>query len=152
MNTGTGVPSFTSDPRHRRLVPVLVPLLADTCPSDAGGHGGAFEVRLPFAEVEELGGLDLFRSALRSAGRSLGWKVETYGVAGVETIAGVVDRREVPAEYTDAVEQHMGVKKRAAIERAGLFTAAKRAGASIDPPPGAVAAERLREALAAAQG
>ncbi|MFD4757438.1 hypothetical protein ACFWOJ_00675 [Streptomyces sp. NPDC058439] len=62
-------------------------MLADTCPERGGGYGGTFEVRLPFAEVEELGGLGLFRSALRAAARSLGWKVETYGVAGAESIA-----------------------------------------------------------------
>ncbi|MFD9061141.1 hypothetical protein ACFVZ3_06425 [Kitasatospora purpeofusca] len=142
------MPSFADDPRRGRLVSALVPLLADSCPKGGGGYGGAFEVRLPFSEVEELGGLGLFRSALRAAGRSLDWKVETYGVAGAESIAGAVDRREVPAEFAEAIDQHMGAKKRDAIERSRPFAATGGAKVTSEPP-GVIAAQRLRDALAA---
>ncbi|MEV7182568.1 hypothetical protein AB0O09_38710, partial [Kitasatospora sp. NPDC093679] len=99
------MPYPAADPRHRRLVAVLPPLLTRSCPPQGGGYGGAWEVRLTWAETEDLGGLALLRSAMRAAARTLGWRVETYGAPTLYgAVAGIVDRRPVPDEFADAVD------------------------------------------------
>ncbi|MGW8569851.1 hypothetical protein [Streptomyces niveus] len=115
------MPSFAGDPRHERLVAVLVPLLRRSCPPGGGGFGGAYELRLGVDEAEELGGVALIRSAMRKAGRSLGWvKLQTFGGSYSQVaVAGVVDRREVPAEFTAAVEEYELQRGRAAAEVIG---------------------------------
>ncbi|MFH9959573.1 hypothetical protein ACH4OX_35915 [Streptomyces roseolus] len=114
------MPSFTGDPRHERLVAVLVPLLRRSCPPGAGGFGGVYELRLGVDEAEELGGVALIRSAMRKAGRTLGWvKLQTFGGSYPQVaVAGVVDRREVPAEFA-AVEEYELQRARAAAEVIG---------------------------------
>lgn len=95
------MPSFAGDPRHERLVAVLVPLLRRSCPPGGGGFGGSYELRLGVDEAEELGGVALIRSAMRKAGRSLGWaRLQTFGGSFPQVVvAGVVDRREIPAQF-----------------------------------------------------
>ncbi|GAA2810815.1 hypothetical protein GCM10010441_39310 [Kitasatospora paracochleata] len=112
------MPSHTADPRHTHLVAVLPPLLTRSCPPRAGGFGGAWEVRLTRAETEDVGGLDLLRSAMRTAARSLGWtRVETYGIATLYgAVAGIVDRRPVPEEFAAAIERFREERMRAAVE------------------------------------
>ncbi|MFF7702775.1 hypothetical protein [Streptomyces lydicus] len=137
-----------ADPRHQRLIAVLAPLLARTCPQDGGGYGDAYELRLTAEEVEDLGGLALLRSALRAAARTLGWsRLETYGVdtAG-GTVAGVVDRRQVPDESADAVDRHRQARMRAAVEMVARNTAdgVRRAV----PGSGTLTAQEFRAALA----
>lgn len=107
--------SFAGDPRHERLVAVLVPLLARSCPVGGGGYGGSYELRLGVAEAEELGGVDLIRSAMRKAARSLGWsRLQTYGGCYPQVaLAGVADRREVPGEFAAAVEEYRMGRMRA---------------------------------------
>ncbi|MEU1854369.1 hypothetical protein ABZ499_35300 [Streptomyces sp. NPDC019990] len=114
------MPSFVGDPRHERLVAVLVPLLRRSCPRGGGGFGGSYELRLGVDEAEELGGVALIRSAMRKAGRSLGWvKLQTFGGSFPQVVvAGVVDRREVPAESA-AVEEYELQRGRAAAEVIG---------------------------------
>ncbi|WP_030276393.1 hypothetical protein [Streptomyces sp. NRRL B-24484] len=113
------MPSLAADPRHSRLVAVLPPLLTRSCPPRAGGYGGAWEVRLARAEAEDLGGLDLLRSAMRVAARSLGWRFETYGAPTLYgVVAGIVDRRPVPDEFADTVERFRETRMRAAVETA----------------------------------
>ncbi|WP_431683716.1 hypothetical protein [Kitasatospora sp. KL5] len=114
------MPSLTKDPRHNRLLSVLPPLLTRSCPPRAGGYGGSWEIRLTHEEAEEAGGLDLLRSAMRSAARSLGWRFETYGMATQDgVIVGIVDRRPVPQEFTGAVERVWLPRMRTAAETAG---------------------------------
>ncbi|MDJ0344199.1 hypothetical protein QMK19_29210 [Streptomyces sp. H10-C2] len=143
------MPSHASDPRHQRLVAVLPPLLARTCPPDGGGYGGAYELRLTGREVRELGGLDLLRSALRAAARSQGWtRVETYGTdtAVGEAVVGVVDRREAPGGFAEAVDRHRQKRMRTAVET----VARNRAEGTRRTVPGSVvlAAQEFRAALA----
>ncbi|MFJ3206275.1 hypothetical protein [Streptomyces sp. NPDC086989] len=115
------MPSFAGDPRHERLVAVLVPLLRRSCPPGGGGFGGSYELRLGVDEAEELGGVDLIRSALRKAGRSLGWsRLQTFGGSFPQAaVAGVVDRREIPEEFAAAVEEYQMERGRAAAEIVG---------------------------------
>ncbi|MET8298890.1 hypothetical protein ABZW02_33345 [Streptomyces sp. NPDC005180] len=115
------MPSFAGDPRHERLVAVLVPLLRRSCPPGGGGFGGSYELRLGVDEAEELGGVDLIRSALRKAGRSLGWsRLQTFGGSFPQAaVAGVVDRREIPEEFAAAVEEYQMERGRAAAEVVG---------------------------------
>ncbi|MGA4980331.1 hypothetical protein [Streptomyces cinereoruber] len=115
------MPSFAGDPRHERLVGVLVPLLRRSCPPGGGGFGGSYELRLGVDEAEELGGVALIRSAMRKAGRTLGWaRLQTFGGSYPQAaVAGVVDRREVPAEFTAAVEEYELQRGRAAAEVIG---------------------------------
>jgi hypothetical protein len=143
------MPSHASDPRHRRLVAVLPPLLERTCPPDGGGHGGAYELRLTAREVRELGGYEVLRSALRAAARQVGWtRVETYGTdtAGGEAVVGVVDRREVPAQFADAVDRHRDKRMREAVETVARN---RREGTSrMVPGSGVLRAQEFRAALA----
>ncbi|MEW2418895.1 hypothetical protein AB0953_35225 [Streptomyces sp. NPDC046866] len=115
------MPSFAGDPRHERLVAVLVPLLRRSCPPGGGGFGGSYELRLGVDEAEELGGVDLIRSALRKAGRSLGWsRLQTFGGFFPQAaVAGVVDRREIPEEFSAAVEEYRMERGRAAADVVG---------------------------------
>ncbi|MGW4690442.1 hypothetical protein ACWEPM_36955 [Streptomyces sp. NPDC004244] len=115
------MPSFAGDPRHERLVAVLVPLLLRSCPPGGGGFGGSYELRLGVDEAEELGGVDLIRSVLRKAGRSLGWsRLQTFGGSFPQAaVAGVVDRREIPEEFAAAVEEYQMERGRAAAEVVG---------------------------------
>ncbi|MFI9202168.1 hypothetical protein [Streptomyces sp. NPDC053048] len=117
------MPSYAKDPRHIKLTAVLVPLLRRTCPEGGGGFGGSYELRLSAEEVDELGGLDLIRSAMRKAARELGWtKVQTYGSSGGPvTVAGVTDEREIPEPYASVVHQSNMDRQReamAAVSRA----------------------------------
>ncbi|MFD8197846.1 hypothetical protein [Streptomyces wuyuanensis] len=115
------MPSFAGNPRHERLVAVLVPLLRRSCPPGGGGFGGSYELRLGVDEAEALGGVALIRSAMRKAGQSLGWaKLQTLGGSFPQVaIAGVVDRREVPGEFAAAVEEYELQRGRAAAEVIG---------------------------------
>ncbi|MEV6684063.1 hypothetical protein AB0N28_01760 [Streptomyces sp. NPDC051130] len=115
------MPSFAGDPRHERLVAVLVPLLRRSCPPGGGGFGGSYELRLGVDEAEGLGGVDLIRSALRKAGWSLGWsRLQTFGGSFPQAaVAGVVDRREIPKEFVAAVEEYQMERGRAAAEVVG---------------------------------
>ncbi|MEU8844021.1 hypothetical protein AB0D97_33740 [Streptomyces roseus] len=72
-------------------------------------------------EAEELGGVDLIRSALRKAGRSLGWsRLQTFGGSFPQAaVACVVDRREIPEEFAAAVEEYQVERGRAAAEIVG---------------------------------
>ncbi|MFD8079499.1 hypothetical protein ACFV3E_43585 [Streptomyces sp. NPDC059718] len=110
--------SFAGDPRHERLVGVLVPLLGRSCPAGGGGFGGSYELRLSADEAEALGGVGLIRSAMRKAARSLGWsRLQTYGGTYPQVaVAGVVDRREVPEEFAGVVEDYRLERMRAAAE------------------------------------
>ncbi|MET8981747.1 hypothetical protein ABZX85_39755 [Streptomyces sp. NPDC004539] len=110
--------SFADDPRHQKLVSVLVPLLRRTCPPGAGGYGGSYELRLASSEAEDLGGLLLIRSAMRKAAKELGWsKLETYGTGtGSVALVGVIDKREIPQEFSDVVESHKLARMRDAAE------------------------------------
>lgn len=112
------MPSFMNDPRHIRLVDVLVPLLRRSCPAGGGGYGGSYELRLTAEEAAELGGVALIRSAMRKAGRSLGWdRLQTYGGAYPSvTVAGVTDRREIPEPFAHVVEEARLERGRAAME------------------------------------
>ncbi|MFE4481343.1 MULTISPECIES: hypothetical protein [Streptomycetaceae] len=121
--------SYTNDPLHQKLVAVLIPLLRRTCPADAGGYGGSYELRLTAQEAEELGGVPLIRSAMRKAARELGWsKLQTYGMGptGDMALAGVVDERQIPEEFTTVVERHRLDKQRAAAEAAWQLVATGR--------------------------
>jgi hypothetical protein len=99
--------------------------------------------------VRELGGYEVLRSALRAAARQLGWtRVETYGTdaAGGEAVVGVVDRREVPERFADAVDRHRNQRMREAVE-----TVARngREGTSrMVPGSGVLKAQEFRAALA----
>lgn len=61
--------SYAKDERCVALAKVLVPLLERSGPEGAGGYGGTFQVHVPSATAEQLGGLDLIRAALRKAAR-----------------------------------------------------------------------------------
>jgi hypothetical protein len=115
------MPSFAGDPRHERLVAVLVALLRRSCPPGGGGFGGSYGLRLGVDEAEELGGVDLIRSAQRKAGRSLGWsRLQTFGGSFPQVaVAGVVDRREIPEEFAAAVEEYQLAWGRASAEVIG---------------------------------
>jgi len=117
------MPSYTGDPRHTELVAVLVPLLRRTCPADGGGYGGAYELRLGPEEAQGLGGVDLIRSAMRKAARTLGWsKLQTYGGAYPQvTVAGVVDQREIPDAFASAVEESRMARQHAAAEAVSRY-------------------------------
>ncbi|MGW8356515.1 hypothetical protein [Streptomyces wedmorensis] len=93
-------------------------MLRRSCPPDGGGFGGSYELRLGVDEADELGGVDLIRSALRKAGRSLGWsRLQTFGGSFLQVaVAGVVDRREIPEEFAVAVEKSELQRGRAAVE------------------------------------
>lgn len=58
---------------------------------------------------------------MRKAGRSLGWaKLQTFGGSFPQVaVAGVVDRREIPAEFAAAVEEYELQRGRAATEVIG---------------------------------
>ncbi|MFF4694860.1 hypothetical protein [Streptomyces chattanoogensis] len=113
------MPSFAGDPRHERLVAVLVPLLRRSCPA-GGGFGGAYELRLGVDEAEELGGVALIRSAMRKAGRSLGWaKLQAFGGSSRRLLWRVWRTGEVPAELAAEVEEYALQRGRAAAEVVG---------------------------------
>jgi hypothetical protein len=69
-------------------------------------------------EAEALGGIDLIRSAMRRAARSLGWtRLQTFGGSYPQVaVAGVVDQREVPDEFASAVEDYQMGRMRASAE------------------------------------
>lgn len=101
------VPSYANDARHAKLATVLVPLVQRTCPQGAGGYGGSYWLYLTVKEVEDLGGLDIIRSAMRKVARDLGWvKLQTYGVSNDIVMVGVVDRRKIPEPYAAVVQAH----------------------------------------------
>ena len=68
-----------------------------------------------------MGGVALIRSAMRKAGRSLGWaRLQTFGGSFPQVaVAGVVDRREIPAEFAAAAEEYELQRGRAAVEVIG---------------------------------
>ncbi|MET8680056.1 hypothetical protein ABZW18_21345 [Streptomyces sp. NPDC004647] len=113
---------------------MLVPLLRASCSPNGGGYGGSVELRMPDAEADDLGGADLLRATLRAAARQLGWKTETYAMAGTVhgTMVGVVDRREVPAPFSEAVAADTARRMRIAVDRVG-----PRGGAPRQPAPSA---------------
>ncbi|MGW8953921.1 hypothetical protein [Streptomyces sp. NPDC055709] len=69
-------------------------------------------------EAEVLGGVDLIRSAMRKAARSLGWsRLQTFGGSYPQVaVAGVVDRRELPEEFAAAVEDYRRGRMRASVQ------------------------------------
>ncbi|MGW3389535.1 hypothetical protein [Streptomyces cinereoruber] len=112
--------SYAKDERCVALAKVLVPLLKRSGPEGAGGYGGTFQVHVPSATAEELGGLDLIRAALRKATRELGWTFGTYGFGGGRegsTLIGIYDKREIPEPYVKVVEEHRQRQMRAAVDR-----------------------------------
>ncbi|MFF5715166.1 hypothetical protein [Streptomyces sp. NPDC012756] len=98
-------PALSKDPRCLALAEALKPVLQASCPEGAGGYGGALEAHLHPADADRLGGLELIRAAMRRAARQLGWRVRTVGY-GLERLVLVIvqDVRDVPAEFTDALE------------------------------------------------
>ena len=129
------MPVSATDPRRAAMTTVLVPLLLASCPSDAGGYGGSVELRMPDTEADELGGADLLRASLRAAAGRLGWKAETFAWVGTQhgTMVGVVDRRQAPAPFADAVQRDMARRMRAAVDRVGWPGSTRSAPA---PAPG----------------
>lgn len=115
------MPSYAGDPHHERLAAVLVPLLRRSCPPGGGGFGGSYELRLGVEEAAGLGGVELIRSAMRKAGRSLGWsRLQTFGGSFPQVaVMGVVDRREVPEKFAAAIGVYERKRGRAAVEVLG---------------------------------
>ncbi|MGW7134022.1 hypothetical protein ACWGIA_37595 [Streptomyces bobili] len=111
--------SYAKDPRCAAMAEALVPLLRRTCPQDAGGYGGYYQVNLDDEEAAGLGGVELIRAAMRKAARQLGWKVTTLGWIGTRhgTMVAVQDKREVPDEYRAVVDAAMNDKLRAALHK-----------------------------------
>ncbi|MFG2638750.1 hypothetical protein ACGFX8_34185 [Streptomyces sp. NPDC048362] len=146
------MPSFAGDPRHERLVAVLVPLLRRSCPSGGGGFGGSYELRLAVDEAEALGGMDLIRSAMRKAARSLGWsRLQTFGgVYRQVAVAGVVDRREVPEEFASVVEGYRLDRMAASAEV--ISETLKDGRRRAVPGSVLVTTQEFRAAFAAAEG
>ncbi|WP_234381581.1 hypothetical protein [Streptomyces sp. NRRL S-1521] len=98
-------PALSKDPRCVALAVALKPVLQASCPEGAGGYGGALEARLHPADAQALGGMELIRAAMRRAARQLGWRVRTVGYARERLVLVIVqDVRDVPAEFTDALE------------------------------------------------
>ncbi|HSA49832.1 MAG TPA: hypothetical protein VLH10_06930 [Yinghuangia sp.] len=145
------MPSFAGDPRHERLAAVLVPLLRRACPPGGGGYGGSYELRLGVDEAEALGGVDLIRSAMRKAARSVGWsRLQTYGGTFPHVaMAGVTDRRDVPEEFAVAVEEYQMARMRAAVDTVSR----KREDGRTRAVPGSVylTPQEFRAALAEAE-
>ncbi|WCL83159.1 hypothetical protein [Streptomyces sp. JCM 35825] len=48
--------------------------------------------------------MELIRAAMRRAARQLGWRVRTVGYARERLVLVIQDVRDVPAEFTDALE------------------------------------------------
>ncbi|MEU2135016.1 hypothetical protein [Streptomyces sp. NPDC018352] len=86
----------------------------------ASGHGSV-ELRMPDAEEDELGRVDLLQSSLRAAAQQLGWRAESFAMVGTQhgTMVGVVDRRDVPAPFAEEVQGDMARRMRAAVDRVG---------------------------------
>lgn len=140
------VPSFANDPRHQRLITVLVPLLRRSCPPGGGGFGGSYELRLAVEEAEALGGIALIRSSMRKAARALGWsRLQTFGgVYPQVAVMGIVDRREVPEEFAAVVGDYRMGRMRASAEVASHTLQ--------DGRPVYVTTQEFRAAFAAAEG
>lgn len=101
------------------MADALAPLLARTCPENAGGYGGSNQVNLDDEEAVGLGGVELIRAAMRKAARQLGWKVTTIGWIGTRygTMVAVQDTRDVPAEHKAAVDAAMNRRVRAVLHK-----------------------------------
>jgi hypothetical protein len=95
----------------------LAPLLSRTCPENAGGYDGSYQVNLDDEEAVGLGGVELIRAAMRKAARQLGWKVTTIGWIGTRfgTMVAVQDTRDVPDEHKAAVDAAMDGRLRAVL-------------------------------------
>ncbi|MET9468020.1 hypothetical protein ABZY44_25115 [Streptomyces sp. NPDC006544] len=115
------MPSYAKDPRCIAMANALVPLLSRSCPDNAGGYGGSYQVNLGDEEPVGLGGVELIRAAMRKAARQLKWKATTIGMIGTPHGAMVVvsdtRTREVPEEHRAAVEKAMNEKMRAALHK-----------------------------------
>ncbi|PCG87104.1 hypothetical protein CIB93_04455 [Streptomyces sp. WZ.A104] len=130
--------SYAKDERCVALAKVLVPLLERSGPEGAGGYGGTFQVHVPHETVEQLGGLDLIRAALRKAARELDWKFGTYGFGGGQgstTLIGIHDKREIPDPYAKAVEEHRQRQMRAAVDRVSARYSGLDGSAPASSPP-----------------
>ncbi|MFZ3491755.1 hypothetical protein ACODT5_00685 [Streptomyces sp. 5.8] len=111
--------SYAKDPRCIAMAEALVPLLRRSCPENAGGYGGSYQVNLGDEEAIGLGGVELIRAAMRKAARQLGWKAVTLGMIGTRhgTMVVVSDNRELPEEHRAVVEAVMDDKMRAALHK-----------------------------------
>ncbi|MET7695892.1 hypothetical protein ABZT06_49990 [Streptomyces sp. NPDC005483] len=111
--------SYAKDPRCIAMAEALVPLLRRSCPENAGGFAGSYQVNLDDEEAVGLGGVELIRAAMRKAARQLDWKVETIGWIGTRfgTMVAVRDTREVPSEHRTVVDAAMYERMSAAMAR-----------------------------------
>src|SRR3954467_5708335 len=115
----TPMASYAKDPRCIAMAEALVPLLRRSCPENAGGFGGSYQVNLDDEEAVGLGGVELIRAAMRKAARQLDWTVETIGWIGTRfgTMVAVRDTREVPEEFRAVVDAAMEKRMSAAVAR-----------------------------------
>ncbi|MET8406386.1 hypothetical protein [Streptomyces sp900116325] len=111
--------SYAKDPRCIAMAEALAPLLSRTCPENAGGYGGSYQVNLDDEEAVGLGGVELIRAAMRKAARRLGWKVNTIGWIGTRfgTMVAVQDTRDVPDEHRAAVAAAMNDRMRSVLHK-----------------------------------
>ncbi|MFF0095299.1 hypothetical protein ACFYSF_35955 [Streptomyces canus] len=144
------MPSYTKDPRCIALAEVLVPLLRRSCPQDAGGFGGSFQVNLDDEEAVGLGGGELIRAAMRKTARQLDWKVETIGWIGTRfgTMVAVRDTREVPEGHRAVVDAAMYERMSAAAAR----VSAEPSEAPVQRGSATVMTQEFRAAVAEASG
>ncbi|MFE2106934.1 hypothetical protein ACFXAF_13825 [Kitasatospora sp. NPDC059463] len=102
------------------MTEALLPVLQASCPQDAGGYGGFFQVHLTSREGQAL----VHPDRLRSAAGELGWKVPTHAGEGVHgSFVVPQDIRPVPAEHADAVGADRLCDSHEAAERVSALLA-----------------------------
>ncbi len=96
--------------------------------------------------------MDLIRSAMRKAARSLGWsRLQTFGGLYPQVaVAGVVDRREVPEEFAAVVEDYRLDRMAASAEV--ISETLKDGRRRAVPGSVFVTTQEFRAAFAAAEG
>ncbi|MEU9405790.1 hypothetical protein AB0E08_08795 [Streptomyces sp. NPDC048281] len=141
--------SYAKDRRCAAMAEALVPLLRRSCPEDAGGYGGSYQVNLDDEEAVGMGGVELIRAAMRKAARQLGWKVTTIGWIGTRfgTMVAVQDTRDVPEEHRPAVDAAMEQRLSAALAKVW----GESGEAPVERGSVALMTQEFRAAVAAAE-
>src|SRR5579884_1944419 len=112
-------PRNDTGPTESDLLGELEDLMSASAPEDLQGYCGSLSLALTDAQVEAAGSVERVRSAMRRAGRKLGWRVRTFAYTlGALTYISVSDQRPVPGHLAEAAQRFMDEQMRNAAEMA----------------------------------
>ena len=112
-------PRNDTGPTESDLLGELEDLMSASAPEDLQGYCGSLSLALTDAQVEAVGSVETVRSAMRRAGRKLGWRVRTFAYTlGALTYISVSDQRPVPGHLAEAAQRFMDEQMRNAAQMA----------------------------------